>query len=134
MKSHLLWRWDFKGLLASVCGLLIGMFLRNSAITEHDFLVIPSGLSRQEEPVAIAWFNSVRDELEESARFWGGVSFLSLIGVLVFGALFCRRYFSAEVQFCLRYFSAEARYRRIVDREERLEAERRRRRKEDEER
>ena len=41
----------------------------------------------------------------------------SLLGIPLFGVVFCRR-----------YFSAEARYRRIVDREERLEAERRRRR------
>ncbi len=127
-QSHLLWRWDFVALLASVCGLLIGMFLRNSAITEHDFLAIPSGLSGREYLVAIDWFHSVRDELEESARFWGSVSFFSLIGVLVFGALFCRRYFSAEIERCLRYFSAEARLRRRVDYEERLEEERRRRR------
>ena len=127
-QSHLLWRWDFVALLASVCGLLIGMFLRNSAITEHDFLAIPSGLSGREYLVAIDWFHSVRDELEESARFWGSVSFLSLIGVLVFGALFCRRYFSAEIERCLRYFSAEARLRRRVDYEERLEEDRRRRR------
>ena len=40
----------------------------------------------------------------------------SLLGVLVFGSVFCRR-----------YFSAEARYRRILDREEWLDAERRRR-------
>ena len=58
------------------------------------------------------------------------LAWFSLFGILCSGLVFVGYFFG----FCFRYFSAEARYRRIVDREERLEAERRSRRLADKER
>ena len=125
--KHLLWQWDFRCLLPTVCGLLFGSFLcwlgytsllglqEDARKANYDFpMPIYSGHS---EALSFA-------DLEDNLRIWRNiarfgfwVALISLPFVPVFGVKFCRR-----------YFSAKARYQRIVDREERLEEERRRRR------
>ena len=125
-QSHLLWRWDFKGLLVFVCGFPLGwvlMFpfgdwaqgsLKQAAREDPDqsFPIEFGGVELKSLEEAMSLFNFM------DGVFLTGVwvVFLSLLGVLFFG-----------VEFCRRYFSAEARYRRIVDREDGLKAERRRR-------
>ena len=125
-QNHLLWRWDFKGLLVFVCGFPLGwvlMFpfgdwaqgrLKQAAREDPDqsFPIEFGGVELKSLEEAMSLFNFM------DGVFLTGVwvVFLSLFGVLFFGVKFCRR-----------FFSAEARYRRIVDREDWLAAERRRR-------
>ena len=122
-QSHLLWRWDFVGLLASVCGLLFGLFLtffiglsaQRDLKLKLDYYGLPITYG-PEVIVSMEQWELAFYEFGEMAQIGEGIAFLSLPGVLIFGALFCRR-----------YFSEEARSRRILDREEWLDAERRRR-------
>ena len=103
MKKHLLKRWDFFGLLFSLCGVVLGVF----------------------------WMLYWR-RINHYSQDWMGVDLNLVVPAFEFGFLaVCGGFLFFCVVFCRRYFSAEARCRRIVDREERLEAERRRRREED---
>ena len=115
-QSHLLPGWDWNGLVVSVCCFLVGLFCwwfgRSTfyGLRDHYDRVGDIGI---EDP------EGFYHTLKGANLFWdfgGWIVFLSFPCVLVSGFVFCRR-----------FFSAEARYRRIVDREEGLKAERRRR-------
>ena len=126
-QSHLLPGWDWNGLVVSVCGLLGGLVLMGvSASEESVFRHIFESALEDEDSAMILWMElgmPSAEEMWEKMRWYAflfelgcWIVFLSFPCVLVSGFVFCRR-----------YFSEEARYRRIVDREEGLKAERRRR-------
>ena len=126
MKSHLLPGWDWNWLVTSVCGFCFGVFLiwggdgmqedMNRAIDEDDDGRFPLVVWGETVFTNQAQFNKSFEMHGRVFIFGLGIALPSLLGVLVFGSVFCRR-----------YFSAEARYRRIVDKEEWLAADRRRR-------
>ena len=126
-QSHLLPGWDWNGLVVSVCCLLGGLVLMGVSASEESVLrsVVESALG-DDDSFMILWMElgmPSAEEVREKMRWYAFLFELgcwifscSLLGALYFGLVFCHR-----------YFSAEARYRRILDREEWLDAERRRR-------
>ena len=107
MKSHLLWRWDFWGLLSSVC-MGLGCYCLPRLLVGGAQANLDSGDVDGAEIVMLMLDGLFPFLL---VGFW-----LSFPCGLFFGVKFCRR-----------FFSAEARSRRILDREEWLDADRRRR-------
>lgn len=125
-QNHLRSGWDWNWLVASICGFLFGAFLiwagdsmqkdMNRAIDEDDDGRFPLVVWGETVFTNQAQFNKTFEMHGRVFIFGFWIALPSLLGVLIFGVKFCRR-----------YFSAEARYRRILDREEWLAAERRRR-------
>lgn len=128
-RNHLRSGWDWNWLVASVCVFLFGAFLilvgdsvqrgLNKAAQRSNYM-FPMEYGGWEIASLLEWHGKFdKSGVMVEVGFW--IAQPSLLGVLVFGLVFC-----------CRYFSAEARYRRMVDREERLDAERRRRREDNE--
>lgn len=86
----------------------------NQALEDQSFPMILPGM----ELGSVEEWHLVFDRFDSIFHFSVVVVLLSFLGSIVFGVLFCRR-----------YFSAEARCQRRLDFEDRLEEERRRRRK-----
>ena len=94
-QKHLLWRWDFVGLLASVCGLLFGLFLtffiglsaQRDLKLKLDYYGLPITYG-PEVIVSMEQWELAFYQFGEMAQIGEGIVFLFLPGVLVFGALF----------------------------------------------
>ena len=126
-QSHLLPGWDWNGLVVSVCCLLGGLVLMGvSAWEESVFRSVFESALWDDDSFMILWMELGMPSAEEMWEKMRWYAFLFEVGDWVFTiSLVCALCFG--VVFCRRYFSAEARYRRILDREEGLKAERRRR-------
>lgn len=114
-RNHLLWRWDFIGLLSSV-GTGFGCWGMYHFLRGVMWSVANQAIRTEEDAEFVLFMASLLPVFKWIMLLLSRLFLLSFPCGLFFG-----------VFFLLRFFSAKARYRRIVDREEGLKAERRRR-------
>jgi len=123
MRNHLAKGWDRNWLIAFICLFLFGLFWAfvgawtqmslNDAFADEDAWLDDKTIFWIDEELTVNGWESEFEFAESMTSFGRMFALLSFVGVLIFGYLFCSR-----------YFSYEARCRRIVDWEEELKRQR----------